>query len=436
MSKRWFTGFHVVLVMVLSLLLAQPAAAELTIEVTKGDKDATPIAVVPFEWQAAGRPTDDISTIISSDLYRSGMFNPLARSDMISWPTNAQQVFFDEWKKLGTEYLVIGRWKQDGEKSFTASFEIFDVFQGRSIKSDTVTATNARWLAHYAADRIFEALTGIKGAFATKLLYVTMERLQYRKQRYRLYVADSDGFNEKKILESSEPILSPSWAPNGRSIAYVAFRNSHPGIYYQDIVTGLSRRLTSFPGLNGAPRFSPDGQKLAMTLSKDGNPEIYVMDLRTQSAPVRVTNHYAIETEASWSPDGGAVIFTSDRSGGPQIYRQSLATGTAERLTFDGNYNARASITPDGRFLAMVHQDPGGFQVAVQDLERGTFNIVTDTALDESPSIAPNGIMVIYATLDRGRGILGVVSIDGRVKVRLPSSVGDVREPAWSPFMY
>lgn len=408
--------------------------AELELVVTKGADNATPIAVVPFAWESGGRPTDDIATIISADMHRSGMFSPLARSDMLSWPTKADQVFFRDWKVLGTEYLVIGRWSEAGGK-YTANFDIFDVFQGRVMKSASATASNPRWLAHYVADIVFEALTGIKGAFATRLLYVTMERLQYRKQRYRLHISDSDGFNEKTILDSYEPILSPSWAPNGRHIAYVAFKNSHPGVYIQDSATGSAQRVTSFPGLNGAPRFSPDGQKLAITLSKDGNPEIYVMDTRSRALQ-RVTNHFSIDTEASWTPDGNSVIYTSDRSGGPQIYRQSLATGAIERLTFDGNYNARASITPDGRFLAMVHQDTGGFQIAVQDLERGSFSILTDTALDESPSIAPNGIMAIYATLDRGRGVLGVVSIDGRVKVRLPSSVGEVREPAWSPFMF
>lgn len=416
------------------LLFTTVSRAELSVVVTDGADDATPVAVVPFAWESGGRPTDDIATIISADLHRSGMFNPLARSDMLSWPTKADQVFFRDWKVLGTEYLIIGRWSEAGGK-YSANFDIFDVFQGRIMKSASATASNQRWLAHYVADIVFETLTGIKGAFATRLLYVTMERLQYRKQRYRLHISDSDGFNEKTVLESSEPILSPAWAPNGRHIAYVAFKNSHPGIYIQDSATGSAQRLTSFPGLNGAPRFSPDGQKLAITLSKDGNPEIYVMDTRSRALQ-RVTNHFSIDTEASWSPDGTSVFYTSDRSGGPQIYRQSLASGGIERLTFDGNYNARASMTPDGRFLAMVHQDSGGFQIAVQDLEKGAFNILTDTALDESPSIAPNGIMVIYATLDRGRGVLGVVSIDGRVKVRLPSSVGDVREPAWSPFMF
>ncbi|CBL46866.1 TolB protein [gamma proteobacterium HdN1] len=414
--------------------LATFAHAELRIEVSKGADNATPIAVVPFAWESGGRASDEISTIISADLYRSGMFKPLARSDMLSWPTRADQVFFRDWKALGMEYLVIGRWSNAGGK-YTASFEIFDVLAGRTMKSATASASNPRWLAHYTADLIFEALTGIKGAFATRLLYVTMERHGPRNQRYRLLVSDSDGYNEKVIRDSKEPILSPSWAPNGRHITYVAFQHSHPGIYIQDTMTGSAQRITSFPGLNGAPRFSPDGQKLALTLSKDGNPEIYVVDTRTRALQ-RVTSHFAIDTEANWSPDGGSLIYTSDRSGGPQIYRQSLATGAVERLTFDGNYNARASMTPDGRFLAMVHQDSGGFQIAVQDLERGSFNVLTDTPLDESPSIAPNGTMVIYATLERGRGVLGVVSIDGRVKVRLPSSVGEVREPAWSPFMF
>lgn len=416
------------------LCLSLGARAELTAIVTKGIDNATPIAIVPFAWSQPSRLPEDVAAIVHADLHRSGQFKPLERSDMLSRPTEASQVLYRDWKVLGTEYLVIGRMQPAGGGQYRADFELFDVFQQRSVKRGTVTSNNLRGMAHYISDVIYEAITGIRGAFSTRMLYVTMEHLQARRQRYRLYVADVDGYNEKIILESPEPILSPVWAPNGRHIAYVSFQSTRPAIYIQDTVTGRQQKITGFAGLNGAPSFSPDGRQLAMTLSKDGNPDVYIMDVATGSLR-RLTNHYAIDTEATWAPDGRSLIFTSERGGSPQIYRQDIASGKVERLTFDGSYNARPALTPDGRFLAMVHRSNGVFHIAVKDLVKGTFNILTETDLDESPSIAPNASMILYATLKGGRGVLAAVSLDGRVKVQLPSRFGDVREPSWSPFL-
>ncbi len=426
-----FLRYFVAALLVLTCLAAR---AELTFEITKGMDDAIPIAIVPFGWTQPNRLAEDVSGIVSADLYRSGQFKPLDRADMLSRPTEASQVFYQDWKILKTEYLVIGKLVPAEGGRYRADFQIFDVFQQRPIKNASVTSSNLRALAHATSDIIYQTLTGIRGAFSTRMLYVTMERLGPKKQRYRLYVADVDGFNDRIILESPEPILSPSWAPNGRHVAYVSFQSTRPAIYIQDTVTGRQQKITSFPGLNGAPSFSPDGKQLAMVLSKDGNPEIYIMDLASGQLR-RITNHYAIDTEPTWTPDGQSLLFTSERGGAPQIYRQHIASGKVERLTFDGNYNARPALTPDGRFLAMVHRSNGVFHIAVKDLVRGTFNVLTETDLDESPSIAPNASMILYATLHGGRGVLSAVSLDGRITVRLPSRFGDVREPSWSPFL-
>lgn len=415
-------------------LACAAARAELTVEITKGMDNARPIAIVPFGWSQPSRLSEDVSAIVSADLHRSGQFKPLDRADMLSRPTEQSQVFYRDWKVLKVENLVIGKLVPLDGGRYRADFQIFDVFDQRVIKNASVTSTNLRALSHAVSDIIYETLTGIRGAFSTRILYVTMERLGPKKQRYRLYVADVDGYNDRIILESPEPILSPSWAPNGRHVAYVSFQSTRPSIYIQDTVTGRQQKITGFPGLNGAPSFSPDGKQLAMVLSKDGNPEIYVMELASGSLR-RITNHYAIDTEPTWSPDGQNILFTSERGGSPQIYRQHIASGKVERLTFDGNYNARPALTPDGRFLAMVHRSNGVFHIAVRDLVRGTFIVLTETDLDESPSIAPNASMILYATLHGGRGVLSAVSLDGRVNVRLPSRFGDVREPSWSPFL-
>ncbi len=423
----------------LSALLSHSARAELIIEITEGITNATSIAIVPFGSSGA-RVEEDLAAIVSADLHRSGQFAPLDRSKMLSLPTDESQVFYRDWqsKTNGAEYLVIGSLDREADGKFRVDYQLFDVYQQKSVKKWFAKGTDLRALSHYISDVLYKELTGIRGAFSTKMVYVTMEYVNKNKasagQRYRLYVSDVDGYNERVLLESSEPILSPSWAPNGRHIAYVSFKSTRPAIYIMDTLTKQEKKITGFPGLNGAPRFSPDGRELAMVLSKDGNPEIYIMNL-SSGALKRVTNHYSIDTEPAWTPDGESIIFTSERGGSPQIYKQHLDSGKVVRLTFDGSYNARPELTPDGRFLAMVHRSNGIFHIAVKDLVRGTFSVLTETDLDESPSIAPNASMIIYATTFEGRGVLAAVSLDGRVKVRLPSRIGNVREPGWSPFL-
>jgi TolB protein len=424
----------------LTLTMVSQASAELVIQISQSRDDAVPIAIVPFGWQGEGIAAEDVAQIIAADLHRTGQFRALDRGSMRSFPENQQQVFYRDWRQVGGEgvaFVVIGRLRQDAATArYLVEYELLDVYEGRPVKAGTASGTRLRDIAHYISDDLYETLTGVKGAFSTRLAYVTAEALGQGKQKFRLLRADSDGFNERVLVESDEPILSPSWAPNGRDIAYVSFEaDRKPGIYIINTSTGVATRITHFPGLNGAPSFSPDGQRLAMTLSRDGNPEIYVYEFATGKL-VRLTQHYAIDTEPAWHPSGARIAFTSDRGGTPQIYEIELATSKIRRLTFEGSYNARPFYTPDGRSVALVHQTDKGFHIAVQDQERGLLRVLTHSVQDESPSVAPNGAMIIYATQVNGRGVLAAVSMDGRVKVNLPSSQGDVREPSWSSFLY
>jgi len=408
------------------------AHAALTIEITQGVEGATPIAVVPFGPVGANLPVD-VADVISADLKRSGRFAPVARNDLIARPYEASQVNFRDWRLLKADNLVIGKVTPFGA-GYVAQFQLFDVFRGvqlagYSIRSD---AKSLRRTAHQIADMIYETLTGEPGAFATRIAYITVTNGGDGKRHYSLQVADSDGFNPQSVVQSTQPLMSPAWSPDASHLAYVSFENKLPKIFEQDLRTGRRDLIASFPGINGAPAWSPDGTHLALVLSKDGNPEIYVMDMGTRRMR-RLTNSLGIDTEPSWSPDGRSIIFTSDRGGSPQIYRISARGGRAERLTFEGSYNARASYSADGNSIVMVHGTGNRFQIAVLNLQNRAMQVLTDGPLDESPSFAPNGRIIIYAAEEKNRGVLAEVSVDGRVKQRLSAREGDAREPAWAP---
>lgn len=428
------TNLFISILLLLQISFHADAAQELTIEITQGIDNATSIAIVPFFWEGDTIISEDLAQIVSADLQRSGQFVTLPATDMLSRPTAEKDVFFRDWRVLGVEYLLIGRVRPGKQQNYQIEYQLFDIYGGKSIFHTDASMEHLRDGAHHVSDRVYEAITGIKGAFSTEILYITVERDANDKQLFRLRKADADGHRAMTIFEDHEPILSPSWSPNGRHVAFVSFQSTRPSIYIQDTWKGTQEKLTGFRGINGAPDWSPDGKTLAMTLSKDGNPEIYLLELATRKF-TRLTNHYAIDTEPRWAPDGRTLVFTSNRGGSPQIYQLNVNDKSVRRLTFEGSYNARGDITPDGQYLVMVHRADDLFHIAVQHLVRGTFSILTETALDESPSVAPNGSMLIYATQRSGQAVLGAVSIDGRVKIRLPSSRGAVREPAWSPFL-
>ena len=424
-----------VLLTVCGLFFSCSSLAQLEIQVTRGIDNPTPIAVAPFAWDGLGAAPEDFAQIIDSDLARSGQFSPVSRRDMLSLPTRAEDIFYRDWRAIAARYLVIGRVSKGVQ--LNVEFALYDVERGIELFSSQVTGPEyeARMVAHRVADAIYEKLTGIQGAFATRLIYVSVTRNPEGKDFYRLTVADADGQRPIVLLEGRDPILAPSWSPDGKEVAYVSFESSRPAIYRQVLATGDREQLTNFRGLNNSPVWSPDGTSMALVLSKDGSPDIYLLELETKQL-TRLTRHYAIDTEPTWMPDGKSLLFTSDRGGRPQIYRYTLATGKIERVTFEGRYNARARVAEDGRNVALVHQRDGRFHVAVFDLITERMTVLTETSLDESPSIAPNGSLVIYATKRGERSVLGAVAVDGGVKFSLPARSGSVQEPAWSPMLF
>lgn len=428
--------YFVIAIMSLSLLISSSAQAVLTIEITQGVDSALPIAILPFVWNGKQAPPQDIASIVSADLQRSGRFAPLQRDKL----PKSQDTDFVFWRKMSMDHLVVGKILENKSGKYTVQFQLFDVVKGQQMAgySMSADARHLRTLAHRISDIIFEKLTGIPGAFDTKIAYITLQQ-RAKERQYSLAIADADGYNEQVILTTNQPLMSPSWSPDGSRLAYVSFEGGRPAIYIQDVRTGKREKVASYKGLNSAPAWSPDGKKLAMTLSRDGNAEIYVYHLASKRL-FRITHHYAIDTEAAWSPDGGSLVFTSDRGGRPQLYRIALDSfgspqGRPQRLTYDGSYNSRAAYSPDGRYLTFVHRSGGQFTIAVMNLKTRDTEVVANTQLGESPSFAPNSAMVIYASEHSGKGVLEVVSVDGRARQRLALQSGDVREPAWSPYL-
>ena len=421
------------LIVCLLPLVAFAQERGLEIDIVGGNAAALPIAVVPFE-NGAG-PTD-VAAVVAADLDRSGQFKSLPAGNLPERPARSESVNYPVWRAINQDYLVVGRVLDAGGGSFRVEYELLDVAKQSRLLGFALTARSGqmRDVAHQIADAIYEKITGVRGAFFTRIAYVTQSGVG-KGARYALVVADSDGYNPQTVVRSAEPLMSPSWSPDGARLAYVGFEGGNSAVYIQTIATGAREIVAHFRGINGSPEFSPDGRRLAMTLSRSGNPEVYVMDLGSR-ALTQLTNHYSIDTEPTWSADGSRVYFTSDRGGRPQIYQVAASGGSATRLTFQGGYNASATVSYDGKKIATAQGAGNSYRIALMDSSLGAarWSLLSPGNLDESPSFAPNASMLIYAAREGGRGVLYAVSADGRVRQRLVLADGDVREPSWGPY--
>ncbi len=413
--------------------------AILNIDIVGGKEDnrKTAIAIVPFAQETGIQSLpQNIAGIVAKNLTSSELFNPLARKDLPEQPFYAPQVNFARWQAINIPYLVIGRAISHTTGSYNIEFELFDVYDQKRLIGLAYKATTQtlKQISNKITDDIYYALTGKRGIFSTRIAYVSVLRQNGQKPQYNLSISDANGENPQLMLRSNEPVFSPRWSPDGKSIAYVTYSNiakrKRMAIYIQEISTGKQTLVSAYRGLNAAPAWSPDGQYLALTLSKDNNPEIYIYFIKKRQFK-RLTNNPAIDTEAEWSPDGKSIVFTSDRyKKKPQIYRIGVNGGKARRLTFKGRYNARARFSPDGNKLTFLHQQKGQYQIAVLNLKTKKIKIVSKTKFNDSPSFAPNGELIIYSTGNE----LATVSVDGKIQKHLTIPITEVREPTWSPF--
>lgn len=434
--RKLSSAFAFVLLAVTGLFAGQAAAQSLNVDIVGGLKTATPIAVVPFAQQGGAPLPTDVADVIRNDFNRSGKFRSLAKSEIVETPSKGADIKFPTWRLLKQDFITIGRISDAGGGMLRVEYELWDVNKQQSLLAQAFTAPagDLRGVAHQIADQIYEKITGVRGAFWTRIAYITAVGLG-NNTTYSLIVADSDGFNPQVVARSRESLLSPHWSPDGKKIAYVSFESGNSAIYVQDITTGQRQLVSARPrGINSAPAWSPDGSKLAISLSYSGNPEIYVMDVASRQE-TRLTKTLSINTEPVWSPDGQSIYFTSDRSGRPQIYQMPASGGGANRISFQGQNNLSADVSYDGKQVAMVQGNGNVYRIAVMDRSLGgQVRFLSPGPIDESPSFAPNASMLLYAATEGRRGVLYAVSADGQVRQRLVLADGDVREPSWGPY--
>jgi TolB protein len=410
-------------------------ASELFLEITKGSEDPFKVAMIPFAGNVS--VSKKLNKVIRNDLSRTGEFSLLDERLLLPLEVENEEINYQDWRLLGMDYLVVGNIVKE-KNSIDVSYEIFDIQKRRKIRSSKVFGlpNQLRQLAHYTSDGIYESIAGIKGIASTKLLYVNEIKSADIKSRYRLMLADSDGANEQTLLSSSEPIISPSWSPDGKKVAYVSFETGLAKVYIQNIASGKRESVLSKNTQISSPSWSPDGKYLSLTIYQDGNAEIYILRLRDKTL-TRMTNQFAIDTESSWSPKGNKILFTSGRSGSPQIYELDLRrlNSKAKRISFEGSYNAKASYLPNEEGIIFVHRSTDGlFHIALKYKKENFIRILTEAKMDESPSVAPNGNMVIYGITEGDQSMLAGFSLSGAT-FKLPASKGEVREPAWSNFL-
>ncbi|MCY3804229.1 MAG: Tol-Pal system beta propeller repeat protein TolB [Gammaproteobacteria bacterium] len=414
--------------------LVQNSHAVLEIEITEGVESALPIAIAAFTGDTYAAP-EAMEDIVRSNLRSSGFFDVLEKQHFPQDLGSTSQVQYSIWREAGVESLLTGEVIQTGDNLYRIEFRLFDLVRQKRLSGHAISSVrreDIRKAGHKISDIVFESLTGIRGAFSTQIAYISTSGSAPNK-KYQLQIADADGHNARTIFSSSKQLMSPAWSPDGTRLAYVSFEQGNSAIYVQDVREGRRFMVSAQSGINSAPAWSPNGRYLALTLSIDGSADIYLMDTRTRRLK-RLTRDSSIDTEACWMPDSKALLFTSDRSNETQVYRVSVRGGKPKRVTFEGAYNAAPDVSPDGRQLAFVHNSGSGFRIAVMDLRSGAMRILTEGHLDEGPSYAPNGKMIIYAASERDGGVLAAVSANGRAKRKLRTAGSDVRAPSWSPF--